>query len=190
MMRRLSRNERHSSQRDVISTRQYTSSHRECQHGLSPDGERWSHSLPAFSPDPSPIEHMWHQMGRQIARRVPRPQMRMQLIQALQEECHRIPQDRIRCLVCNMRQMCLTCANANGGHTRYCPIMDYGDFWFCYCVTHTLIADVTLFLHLFVIYYGGICHFYEFKHVICLHLLLVDIKFMLYYLYLYWCSVY
>ena len=42
IMPRLSRNERHSSQRDVISTRQCTSSHGACQHGLHvfPDRER------------------------------------------------------------------------------------------------------------------------------------------------------
>ena len=87
-------------------------------------------------------------MGRQIVRQY-------QLIQAIQEEWHRIPHDRIRRLVCNMRQRCITCANANGGHTRYCPIMDNGDLILLVCYTHILIADVTLFLRLFVIYYGG-----------------------------------
>ena len=82
---------------------------------------------PAFSPDPRPIEHMWNQMGRRMARRVPMPQTRIQLIQALREEWHRIPQDRIRRLVCNMRQMCLTCANANGGHTRY--LLSHDGLW-------------------------------------------------------------
>ena len=46
------------------------------------------------------------------------------------------------------------------------------------CFTHPLIADATLFMRLFVIYYGGKCPFDEFKNVICLHLLLFDIEFI------------
>ena len=74
---------------------------------------------PAYSPDMNPIEHLWDYLGRQVTNRVPQPPNRQQLIQALQQEWVRIPQDTIRHLVRSMRQRIAACIEANGGHTRY-----------------------------------------------------------------------
>lgn len=74
---------------------------------------------PAYSPDLSPIEHLWDQLGRRLSRRTPAPANRQQLITALQEEWESIPQDNIRRLVRSMRRRCQACVQANGGHTRY-----------------------------------------------------------------------
>ncbi len=47
---------------------------------------------PAFSPDPSPIEHLWDQIASAIHRRQPRPANLCQLAAAAQEEWRNIPQ--------------------------------------------------------------------------------------------------
>jgi len=74
---------------------------------------------PAFSPDLSPIEHLWDQLGQGIQRRTPRPTTRNQLIQALQEEWNNVPQHRIQTLVSSMRRRCIACVDARGGHIPY-----------------------------------------------------------------------
>ena len=50
---------------------------------------------PAFSPDLSPIEHLWDQLGRAVRERPQQPQTRRQLEIALQEEWRNIPQIKI-----------------------------------------------------------------------------------------------
>lgn len=74
---------------------------------------------PAYSPDLSPIEHLWDQLGRRVSRRAPSPTNRQELVAALQEEWQNIPQDNLRRLVRSMRRRCQACVQANGGHTRY-----------------------------------------------------------------------
>lgn len=74
---------------------------------------------PAYSPDLSPIEHVWDILKTAVSRRRPAPQNRQQLIAAVQEEWERIPQHRITRLVQSMRRRCTACVRANGGHTRY-----------------------------------------------------------------------
>lgn len=74
---------------------------------------------PAFSPDLSPIEHLWDQIGQLILRRTPRPANRPQLIHALQEEWNNIPQGRIQRLIGSMRRRCRKCVDARGGHIPY-----------------------------------------------------------------------
>ena len=74
---------------------------------------------PPYSPDLSPIEHLWDQLGRRISIRAPRPTNRQELIEALQDEWQNIPQDNLRRLVRSMRRRCQACVQANGGHTRY-----------------------------------------------------------------------
>ena len=69
---------------------------------------------PAYSPDLSPIEHMWDQLGRRLANRNPKPGNRQQLVAALQEEWANIPQDSIRRLIRSMRRRC-----TSYGHIPY-----------------------------------------------------------------------
>ena len=74
---------------------------------------------PAFSPDLSPIEHLWDQIGRRVAQRDNPPRTRQQLVNALTEEWNLIPQRNIQTLIRSMRQRCQATIAARGGHTRY-----------------------------------------------------------------------
>ena len=74
---------------------------------------------PAFSPDLSPIEHVWDALGRAIRQRPRPPSTLPELRQVLVEEWHRIPRAQIQRLVTSMRRRCTAVINANGGHTRY-----------------------------------------------------------------------
>lgn len=74
---------------------------------------------PPYSPDLSPIEHLWDQLKTAVARRRPSPRNRRELIEAVQDEWQRIPQARVGRLVRSMRRRCVACANADGGHIRY-----------------------------------------------------------------------
>ena len=53
---------------------------------------------PAFSPDVSPIEHLWDELDNRVKSRDVLPQNRQQLQQALQDEWARIPQARVQTL--------------------------------------------------------------------------------------------
>ena len=48
-------------------------------------------SMPVYSTDLSPIEHLWDIMKTRIDRRENKPQNRAELIAAVQEECEAIP---------------------------------------------------------------------------------------------------
>ncbi|KAK7099880.1 hypothetical protein V1264_022924 [Littorina saxatilis] len=98
---------------------------------------------PSRSPDLNPIEHLWDVLGRLIRANHPPPpnlnvlfhtlqqewqaipqntlQQEWQAIpqNTLQQEWQAIPQNTLQTLVMSMRQRCLDCINANGGHTRY-----------------------------------------------------------------------
>lgn len=74
---------------------------------------------PAQSPDMNPIEHLWDHVDRRLRQRVPLPQNRQQLQQALFEEWDRIPNDVIRRLTTSMRRRILALIDARGAHTRY-----------------------------------------------------------------------
>ena len=72
---------------------------------------------PAYSPDMSPIEHLWDQLGRRIRNLNPRPLTRPQLIAALHAEWANIPQDSIRRLIRSMRRRCRIFVAQHCGHT-------------------------------------------------------------------------
>lgn len=74
---------------------------------------------PAFSPDLSPIEHLWDIMERRVRSRDPHPQTLPALRMALQEAWDGIPQEVIARLVASMRRRCTAVREAHGGHTRY-----------------------------------------------------------------------
>ena len=74
---------------------------------------------PAFSPDLSPIEHLWDMMDRRVRSRDPPPQTLPDLRLALQEAWDEIPQAVITRLIASMRRRCTSVRDAHGGHTRY-----------------------------------------------------------------------
>ncbi len=74
---------------------------------------------PAYSPDMSPIEHVWDALDRRIRQRVPVPANIQQLSTAIEEEWTNIPQATIDNLINSMRRRCVALREANGGHTRY-----------------------------------------------------------------------
>lgn len=74
---------------------------------------------PAYSPDMSPIEHLWDALDRRIRRRIPVPANVPALRIALVEEWDNIPQATIDHLVASMRRRCVALRHARGGHTRY-----------------------------------------------------------------------
>ena len=74
---------------------------------------------PALSPDMSPIEHVWDDLGRRIYARVPPPQTILQLQQALIAEWNNLPQQRIANKVLSMRRRCTALIQAHGSYTRY-----------------------------------------------------------------------
>ncbi|KAL0180149.1 hypothetical protein M9458_025591, partial [Cirrhinus mrigala] len=74
---------------------------------------------PAYSPDMSPIEHVWDALDRRIRQRVLVPANIQQLRTAIEEEWTNIPQATINNLINSMRRRCVALREANGGHTRY-----------------------------------------------------------------------
>ena len=77
-------------------------------------------SWPALSPDMSPIEHAWDELGRHIrSRSGPAPATLEELADTLTREWNAIPQETFSNLVLSMRRRCNACIAAAGGHTRY-----------------------------------------------------------------------
>ena len=74
---------------------------------------------PPYSPDMSPIEHLWDLIDRGIRSRDQQPQNLRQLRQAIQEQWDNIPQFRIANLIASMPHRCRAVHEARGGHTRY-----------------------------------------------------------------------
>ncbi len=71
---------------------------------------------PAYSPDMSPIEHVWDALDLRIWQRVPVP---VPVCTAIEEEWTNISQATINNLINSMRRRCVALREANGGHTRY-----------------------------------------------------------------------
>ena len=74
---------------------------------------------PANSPDLAPIEHVWDILGRRLHANHPQAANMAQLFEFLQQEWLAIPQATLVTLVQSMRQRCIECLAANGGHTRF-----------------------------------------------------------------------
>ena len=74
---------------------------------------------PAYSPDMSPIEHVWDALDRRIRHRVPVPANIQQLRTAIEEEWTNIPQATINNLINSMRRRCVALREAKVGHTKY-----------------------------------------------------------------------
>ena len=76
---------------------------------------RW----PAFSPNLSPIEHLWDQIGRRVYGARNPIHKRQELANRLIAAWNDIPQYCIQRLICSMRRRCQAVLNSNCGHTRY-----------------------------------------------------------------------
>ncbi len=76
-------------------------------------------ACPAYSPDMSPIEHVWDALDWRIWQLVPVPANIQQLHTAIEEEWTNISQATINNLINSMRRRYVTLREANGGHTRY-----------------------------------------------------------------------
>lgn len=74
---------------------------------------------PAFSPDLSPIEHLWDKLDRRVRTRPNAPTNHVQLTHALHEEWNNIPMAMINTLVNSMHRRIRAAKAAHGGHTRY-----------------------------------------------------------------------
>ncbi len=73
---------------------------------------------PAYSPDMSPIEHVWDALDRRIRQHVTVPANIQLLRTAIEEEWTNIPQATIN-LINSMRRRCVALHEVSGGHTRY-----------------------------------------------------------------------
>ena len=74
---------------------------------------------PPYSPDLSPIEHLWDELDRRVRRHLNTPNTLGQLRTALLEEWENIPMRKINALVNSMQRRIRAMINARGGHTRY-----------------------------------------------------------------------
>ena len=74
---------------------------------------------PPYSPDLSPIEHLWDELDRRVRRRRNVPQTLGQMRQALQEEWNNIPLAKINKLIDSMTSRVRSAIAVRGGHTRY-----------------------------------------------------------------------
>jgi transposase len=74
---------------------------------------------PALSPDLSPIELLWDELGRRVRHRQNLPETLQELPEVLVHEWNNIPQAFIQQLIGSMRRRYEAVVAARGGHTRY-----------------------------------------------------------------------
>lgn len=74
---------------------------------------------PAYSPDLSPIEHLWDILDRKVRARDPPPHTLQGLRQALEQEWNNIPIATVNRLINSMHRRVRAAIAARGGHTRY-----------------------------------------------------------------------
>ena len=72
----------------------------------------------ALSPDLSPIEHLWDELGRRVRHRQNPPETLQELRDALVHEWNNISQAFIQRLIGSMRRRCDVVVATRGGHTR------------------------------------------------------------------------
>ena len=70
---------------------------------------------PVYSPDMSPIKHVWDALYWHVRQDFPVPDNIQQLYTAIEEEWDNIPRSTIN----SMRRSCVALHEANDGHTRY-----------------------------------------------------------------------
>ena len=75
---------------------------------------------PSRSPDLSPIEHAWDELGRRVRSNYPHPPSTLdELSQRLCEQWTQIDDDFMNSLCDSMPNRIRSCHMANGGHTHY-----------------------------------------------------------------------
>jgi hypothetical protein len=74
---------------------------------------------PALSPDLSPIEHLWDELGRRVRHRQNPPETPQELRDVLVHEWNNIPQAFIQRLIGSMRRICEAVVAAISGNTCY-----------------------------------------------------------------------
>ena len=80
---------------------------------------------PLYSPDLSPIEHLWNEMDRRVRGHRNAPATLDQLRAALLEEWENIPMRRINALMNSMHRRIRAVTDARGGHTRFDELIDF-----------------------------------------------------------------
>ncbi|UYV75297.1 Transposase [Cordylochernes scorpioides] len=73
---------------------------------------------PPYSPDLSPIEHVWDIIGRRL-HALPQPRSEAELWQMVEREWRAIPQDAIRTLIDSLPRRVAACIAVRGGPTCY-----------------------------------------------------------------------
>ena len=73
---------------------------------------------PAYSPDLSPIDHLWDQLGRAVQQCHHAPTNSQQLRDVFKEEGQRLDQAAIDRLIGSMPRRCRACIQVRGGHMR------------------------------------------------------------------------
>ena len=74
---------------------------------------------PPYSPDLTPIEHMWDELDRRVRKRRNPPATLAQLRNAFIDEWNNIPMRTVNALVNSIQRRIRAAAAARGGHTRY-----------------------------------------------------------------------
>ena len=74
---------------------------------------------PLYSPDLTPIEHMWNELDRRVRKRRNPPATLAQLRNALIDEWNNIPMRTVNALVNSIQRRIRAATAARGGHTRY-----------------------------------------------------------------------
>ncbi len=105
-----------------------------------------------YSPDMSPIEHVWDALDRRIRQHVPVPVNIQQLCTAIEEEWTNILQATINNLINSMRRRCVALREANGvmpdtdwfSDTQYSKTVHFRVFFYCDAYTCMMIHELNI----------------------------------------------